>query len=102
MVHVGLGEFFITTSMPMLDVGTPYTFMAMNTGTMVHELVIEPAGAADEPLEKDGVESEIEDIAPGTNGEMTWTFEDAGMYQFACHIEGHYEAGMVLEFEVVG
>jgi uncharacterized cupredoxin-like copper-binding protein len=102
MVHVGLGEFFITTSMPTLEAGKPYTFMAMNSGTMVHELVIEPAGAADEPLEKDGVESEIEDIGPGTNAEMTWTFEEAGMYQFACHIEGHYEAGMVVEFEVVG
>lgn len=102
VVHVGLGEFFITTSMPTLDVGKAYTFMAMNSGQMVHELVIEPAGAEDEPLEADDRESEIEDIGPGTNAELTWTFEEAGMYQFACHIEGHYEAGMVLEFEVVG
>lgn len=102
IVHISLGEFFITTSMPTLNAGTAYTFMAMNVGQMVHELVIEPAGAVDEPLEKDDMESEIEDIGPGQTAELTWTFEEAGMYQFACHIEGHYESGMVLEFEVVG
>lgn len=101
MVHVALGEFFITTSMPTLNVGTAYTFMAMNTGQMVHELVIEPAGAVDEPLEKDDMESEIEDIDPGATAELTWTFDEAGMYQFACHIPGHFEEGMVVEFEVV-
>jgi uncharacterized cupredoxin-like copper-binding protein len=71
----------------------------------VHEFVIEPAGKVDELLEAEvngeERESEIEDIAPGQTAELEWTFTKAGRYQFACHIEGHYEAGMVVEVEVV-
>lgn len=101
IVHVELYEFGIDAESTSFTVGQQYTFVATNVGDMVHELVIEPAGALDEPLEKDDVESEVEDINPGTEAELVWTFGEAGAFQFACHIEGHYEAGMVLEFEVV-
>ena len=99
-VHVSLKEFEISADRTTLVAGEEYTFMAMNTGAMVHEMVIEPAGTIDEPLEKDDVESEIEDIEPGGTKEMTWTFDEPGAYQLACHIAGHYELGMVLEFVV--
>ena len=48
------------------------------------------------------MESEIEDIGPGEMKTLTWTFAEPGRYQFACHLPGHYEAGMVLEVEVTG
>ena len=48
------------------------------------------------------VESEIEDIAPGQSKALTWTFAETGRYQFACHLPGHYESGMVVEVEVTG
>jgi uncharacterized cupredoxin-like copper-binding protein len=47
-----------------------------------------------------GSESEIEDIAPGETDELEWTFTEPGRYQFACHVPGHFEAGMVVEVEV--
>lgn len=99
-VHVDLWEFSISADRMTLTAGEEYTFVVSNSGMMVHELVIEPAGTIDEPLEKDDEESEIEDIEPGDTAEMTWTFDDAGAYQYACHIPGHYELGMVLEFTV--
>jgi uncharacterized cupredoxin-like copper-binding protein len=42
-------------------------------------------------------ESEIEDIAPGEMAELEWTVTESERYQFACHVPGHFEAGMVIE-----
>lgn len=39
-------------------------------------------------------------LEPGKTMEVTVTFEDASDVQFACHVPGHYEAGMVGTVEV--
>src|SRR5215203_3181476 len=97
-------EYYVRPELTTFQVGQTYIFAVGNEGTLVHEFVIEPAGKVDEPLEAEvngeERESEIEDIAPGQTSELEWTFTEAGRYQFACHIEGHYEAGMVVEVEV--
>lgn len=33
-------------------------------------------------------------VAPGDTARLTWRFEKGGPVQFACHIPGHYDAGM--------
>lgn len=33
-------------------------------------------------------------ISPGGSGHLSWTFTQAGTFEFACLIPGHYEAGM--------
>lgn len=33
-------------------------------------------------------------VKPGARGEIVWQFTQAGEYQFACLIPGHFEAGM--------
>lgn len=105
-VNVELREFAIAADRLTLRSGEEYTFVVTNAGAMIHELVIERAGVVDEPLEMEDEgsgeerESEIEDIEPGSTAEMTWTFDEPGAYQYACHIPGHYELGMVLEFAV--
>lgn len=33
-------------------------------------------------------------VQPGETGTLTWRFERGGPVQFACHIPGHYPAGM--------
>ena len=38
-------------------------------------------------------------IQPGKTGTLTWHFERAGDIRFACHIPGHYPAGMWGEIE---
>lgn len=39
-------------------------------------------------------------IEPGTTGSLAWRFTKAGEVQFACHIPGHYAAGMKGSIEV--
>jgi uncharacterized cupredoxin-like copper-binding protein len=34
-------------------------------------------------------------VPPGKTGEIVWTFNRAGEFDFACLIPGHYQAGMV-------
>lgn len=33
-------------------------------------------------------------VAPGASGEVVWQFTQAGEFQFACLLPGHFEAGM--------
>lgn len=34
-------------------------------------------------------------VAPGQTGRIVWNFNRAGVFDFACLIAGHYQAGMV-------
>jgi uncharacterized cupredoxin-like copper-binding protein len=99
-VNVSLDEFSVTPTSTALVARQPYHFVVTNTGTATHELVIEPAGAVDKPLRSGTGASEVENIAPGDTKALDSTFADAGSYQLACHVSGHYEAGMRALFEV--
>lgn len=76
-------------------------FTVRNTGKVMHEFVIgtkaeNEAHAAlmmkfpdmehDEPY--------MAHVPPGKSGEIVWTFNRAGAFEFACLIAGHYQAGM--------
>jgi uncharacterized cupredoxin-like copper-binding protein len=93
-------EMQITASQTSFKVGQPYTFEVRNAGMIEHELVIEKRGDVDRPLEQAGQEAEAPDIEPGQTKTLTWTFDAPGNYQLACHLPGHFEAGMVLAIEV--
>ena len=73
-----------------------------NQGKMLHEFVIGtrqelddhaaqmlkfPTMVHDEPY--------MAHVPPGQTGEIVWTFNRAGTFNFACLIAGHYQAGMV-------
>lgn len=72
-----------------------------NDGRMLHELVL---GTRQElethaalmlkfpDMEHD--EPYMVHVAPGRSGEIIWTFNRAGEFEFACLIAGHYQAGM--------
>lgn len=98
VVKVTLTEFKITMDQTTLPAG-PITFEITNNGAIDHEVVIEPAGANDEPFSLNGVESEKEDIHPGDTVTLDWTLEP-GDYQLSCHVPGHFEAGMYTTFTV--
>jgi len=87
--------------------GETVRFAATNTGKVMHEFVIgtkqeNEAHAAlmmkfpdmehDEPY--------MAHVPPGKTGEIVWTFNRAGEFQFACLIAGHYQAGMVGKISV--
>lgn len=99
-VDVTLSDYRLIASESTLKVGQEYTFQISNEGIMIHELVVEKAGAKDEPLEINGEEVEVEDIQPGDTVTLTMTFTEAGSYQLSCHIDGHFAAGMVFNLVV--
>ena len=73
-----------------------------NNGKLLHEFVIGTKKELDEHaalmvkfpnMEHD--EPYMAHVAPGKTGEIVWTFNRAGDFDFACLIAGHYQAGMV-------
>ncbi len=100
-IEVTLGDYYLTANASTLKVGEEYTFQLTNEGIMIHEFVVEEAGAQDEPLEIDGNVMEVEDLEPGATATLTVTFTEAGSYQISCWVEGHFPAGMVFNLKVV-
>ena len=93
-VKVTITEWKVELSTDTVPAGVPVRFTITNTGNVTHEVVLERAGAVDEPIAFAGHEQEAEDIAPGTTRTVEWTIPEAGKYQLACHVPGHFEAGM--------
>ncbi|MBI3760485.1 MAG: cupredoxin domain-containing protein [Chloroflexi bacterium] len=98
-VHVKMSEFKIEMDKTSIPAG-PVKFIVENVGTMEHEAVLELAGDVDKPFEVNGKESEAPDMEPGKSATLEWTIDKPGQYQLACHVVGHYEAGMVTVFTV--
>ena len=81
--------------------GDTLRIRAVNAGKVLHEIVI---GTADElkahaemmkkfpKMEHD--EPYMAHVAAGKQGEIVWTFNRPGDFEFACLIAGHFEAGM--------
>jgi uncharacterized cupredoxin-like copper-binding protein len=99
-VNVTLTEFAIDPSTDSVSVNTPLHFTITNSGTVVHEFVLEPASAHDEPMVNGDLVSEVEDIEPGEIATMDWTITEPGDYHLTCYEPGHFEAGMVTTITV--
>jgi uncharacterized cupredoxin-like copper-binding protein len=72
-----------------------------NRGKMLHELVIGTQAELDKHAElmlkfpnMEHSEPYMAHVPPGQKGQMIWTFNRAGQFDFACLIAGHYTAGM--------
>lgn len=68
--------------------GQPVTLVFHNDGTLEHALVIDELGVA------------ITHIAPGQDGTVTFTPDQAGVYTFYCSVPGHKEARMTGTLQV--
>jgi len=76
-------------------------FALRNSGKLMHEFVIgtkaENEAHAALMMKFPGMEHDepyMAHVAPGKSGEIVWTFNRAGTFEFACLIAGHYQAGM--------
>ena len=87
--------------------GETIRFVHKNDGKIMHEFVIGTKKELDEHaalmqkfpnMEHD--EPYMAHVAPGKTGEVIWTFNRAGDFDFACLIPGHYQAGMVGKVKV--
>jgi uncharacterized cupredoxin-like copper-binding protein len=82
--------------------GETIRFRVKNNGKEMHEFVIgtkaENARHAELMVKFPNMEHDepyMAHVAPGKTGEIIWTFNRAGTFEFACLIAGHYQAGMV-------
>ena len=82
--------------------GETVKFEIANNGKLNHEFIL---GSADEQVAHDKEMAAMAgmkmthingvSVAPGKTGMLIWTFTKAGTLQYACHVPGHYVAGMV-------
>jgi uncharacterized cupredoxin-like copper-binding protein len=89
--------------------GETVRFVVRNDGKTMHEFVIgttqENDAHAELMLKHPGMEHDepyMAHVAPGKAGEIVWTFNRAGEFDFACLIAGHYQAGMIGRIQVAG
>ena len=87
--------------------GETVKFVVKNDGQQMHEFVIgtkkENDAHAELMLKHPGMEHDepyMAHVAPGKTGEIVWTFNRPGDFDFACLIAGHYQAGMVGNIKV--
>lgn len=88
--------------------GETIRLVHLNNGQVMHEFVLGTKKELDEHaalmkkfpnMEHD--EPYMAHVAPGKTGEIVWTFNRVGEFDFACLLPGHYEAGMVGKIEVI-
>jgi len=82
--------------------GETVKFVVRNHGKQLHEFVIgaqaENARHAELMVKHPNMEHDepyMAHVPPGKTGEIVWTFNRPGSFEFACLIAGHYSAGMV-------
>ncbi len=82
--------------------GDTIKIVLKNNGKLLHELVIGTKKELDEHaalmMKFPGMEHDepyMAHVSPGKTGEIIWTFNRAGEFDFACLIAGHFQAGMV-------
>ncbi len=89
-------------------IGETIRLVHRNGGKLMHEFVIGTKKELDEhaalmlkfpDMEHD--EPYMAHVPPGKTGEIVWTFNRAGEFDFGCLIAGHYQAGMVGKIRVL-
>jgi len=88
--------------------GETIRFVHHNGGKIMHEFVLGTKKELDEHaalmLKFPGMEHDepyMAHVGPAKRGEIVWTFNRSGEFDFACLIPGHYQAGMVGKVRVV-
>lgn len=100
MVETDAGMGFEPSDL-MVEEGETIRFAVTNTGYLEHEIVLgtkeNNLAHKDEMAEMGQMDHDDPNalrLAPDEDGEIVWTFSNAGTFQFACLIPGHMEAGM--------
>ncbi len=96
-----------TPSLIQVKLGETVKFVIKNDGQMLHEFVLGTKVELDEHaaqmLKFPGMEHDepyMAHVPAGKTGEIVWTFNRAGDFDFACLIAGHYQADMVGQVKV--
>ena len=104
-VHIGINHSQFEAAHLTVVEGTRVRFLVVNEDPIHHELIT--GGSEVHIRHANGTEAEHPSIPgevsvePNSTAITTFTFDDPGSYEFACHLPGHYEYGMRGEIEVV-
>lgn len=89
--------------------GETIRFTVMNKGELEHEFVLDNhenvmthKAAMSKMPEMEHDDPNSVRLDSGMDGEVIWTFSNAGPFEFACLIPGHYESGMKGDITVAG
>jgi uncharacterized cupredoxin-like copper-binding protein len=106
-VKVTLSDFKIASTVSTFTAGTSYHFVVTNEGKTAHELMIMPSAMNMNGMSMDDMHkmalAHIEQFNPGETKTVDYTFASSAAGsrpEFACHLAGHYEAGMKLDVMV--
>jgi uncharacterized cupredoxin-like copper-binding protein len=85
--------------------GTRVRFLLVNHDPIHHELItggpeIHARHASGTEAEHPSIPGEVS-VGPNGRAITTFTFDEPGTFEFACHLPGHYEYGMHGAIEVV-
>lgn len=102
-IEVGMADNMrFTPELINVRLGETVRFIVINRGRQLHEFVIgtraENVKHAEMMIKFPNMEHDepyMAHVLPGKTGEIVWTFNRAGEFEFACLIAGHYQAGMV-------
>jgi len=110
VVKVTLTDLGIESSLATFKTGVRYHFVVTNAGTVSHEIMLM------EPMQDKGTGMDMEELdqfalavieedvlVPGITETFDYIFTELapkGQLEFACHVQGHYEAGMHLPITV--
>lgn len=96
-----------TPSQFTVKLGETVRIRVDNAGQILHEIVLGTTSSLDAHasamLQHPGMahsEAFMAHVAPQHSGELIWTFNRPGTFDFACLIAGHYQAGMRGTFTV--
>jgi len=109
-VTITLTEFGIKSSRESFEVGVPYQFVVSNKGAINHEIMLMAPTMANQ-MDMDMEEMDemalatiaADDLPSGATKTFDYTFTESaatGDLELACHVSGHYEAGMKLPITV--
>ena len=95
------GEYLYEPRDLAIAAGETIRFDILNEGENPHEFVLDTMSknAEHKALMEEFPEMEHDDpnavrLEAGEKGTIIWTFSNAGTFEFACLVPGHYEAGM--------
>ncbi|MFT3957032.1 MAG: cupredoxin family protein [Piscinibacter sp.] len=102
-IHVGMSDAMrFTPESITVRRGETVRFVFRNDGRLLHEFVIgtKPELEAHAALmakfpDMEHDEPYMAHVPAGKTGEIVWTFNRPGRFEFACLIAGHFQAGMV-------
>ena len=90
-----------TPSQLTVKLGETVRLRVENAGPVMHEIVLGTADTLDAHaramMQQPGMahgDAFMAHVPPQKQGELVWTFNRPGQFDFACLIAGHYQAGM--------